>query len=542
MHFGYAIIGILPRMLEVAMPANNSKDGNKLWQATAYEALLDFLTKTINTNPKNAFAHLERAKTHYHLGNFDQAAWDFNTAIRLNPDYAKHSFDLEAALSKSVNKFFGNSKPEYEILNKIPDAVLFNAVGNFLTPSEYNILTQTSKTQHKLFKPALAVQKILQLVVRYELRADKSKKKLLKNINPVLRELKLLLRQQPALALQRGYTIDYRGGRRYWSALEAAYWMGNWEICNIIMTSLQTGGFAAQAKDQLINWDTQSFNYNLYLLHAGTEASNSRQLPMIIKKDDQLLLREEVNGNQQQIEFSLRSVPTLIKQENTFYLWGNVNGAWQYTKLADNLADLLATLPFPTRGSTDFTLLNSEQISREIFTALKPAHTIAHFNLEEYIHSTQSFIEKYPADAAVPQTEWVNRESVSYQIGKAQQKFPAWLAAIWCMKIPFSPAPDFTALIHDPLGYRLTLTNNNHFFTANLGVTYSIFKDKQGLAVQGVPAGKNYAGSFAVQANHAVADDLAAMVALDKMMTNKLTDLMQQIPNDSELAQRITKD
>jgi tetratricopeptide (TPR) repeat protein len=350
----------------------------------ALSELIDEFTKAIKSNPKDASAFLSRGIAYHQQGNHDQAARDFTKAIRLKPEYASDETVksyLDAALSDSIANFNRKTIPVGDSLNKIPDAALVDTLPSFLDASDLNSLSQTSGKNTRLFKPVLALKKLLHLVVRYELDEDKIKEAIANGVNPILQEVNALLTQDSSLALKRNHTTDHSGRKRYWSPLEAAYWSGNWELCNMMIKHISSGEMSATAEEQLREWDQQAYHYDLILMRA--EAGASPDLEKLEKK------------------------PALIKQYNEdgkdkIFQWGDVNGEWHLTELEGDTKQLFANLDFPNTSSNKPITMTSDQITKDMYDALKKGHTVAHFDLDEYVRVTTVFVNKYPVNVPVP--------------------------------------------------------------------------------------------------------------------------------------------
>lgn len=131
-------------------------------QAT-FSDLIDDFTKAIKSNPKDASAFLSRGMIYHEQGKYDQAMDDYKKAAELDPK-------LKAHIDSQVER----KRKRGDDLKKMPAAVLAATQSSFLDPSDLARLSQTDKKHHKLFKPKMALNKLLGLVVNYDMK-DKKK-------------------------------------------------------------------------------------------------------------------------------------------------------------------------------------------------------------------------------------------------------------------------------------------------------------------------------------------------------------------------------
>jgi hypothetical protein len=375
-------------------------------------------------------------------------------------------------------------------LKKVPDALSEQQYPSLLAASDLSHLSQTNRERSKLFKPALALKKLLRLVVRYELDKEKIQVGIKAGVNPILQEVSALLIQHPDLALKRDHITDQSGRKFYCSPLEAAHWSGNWALCHMILVQVQPKESAIK---QLREWDAKAYDYDLILMCAEGDT-----FPL------------------------LKKAPALIKQfngqgEDKIFQWGNMNGKWELTELDNNTAELFVNLNFPDTSIKQPITMISNQITSEMYDALKKGHTVAHFDLGEYVRVTDAFIKKYPANNAVPEALYDECERDSYKIGMARNKMPAWIAAVWCCNTSFDPLPNIRHLIWLPDVYGLKLHDGSDFFKDKLSGVTTMIKG-QGLLHGRATIGP---GGNVMLLSLTLAIDLAVMADLYKVITEQ---------------------
>jgi len=418
----------------------------------------------------------------------------------------KNYSSIIGAIEKALLAHKVISKPDFKTML---DAGLAETVSSFLDISDLEHLSQTDKSHHKLFKPKIALKKLLALIVNYEMKDEKKiQSAIARGINPILEEVDLLLKQDPTLALKRDHITDLSGRKYYWSPLEAAHWTGNWVLRKMIFKHAQSipqkaGQLSGEmrAAEQIREWDQQAYNYDLFLIRA-----------------------------EQGEEFRLltKNIPTLIKQyseegEDKIFQWGDVNGEWQLTELDGDTKKLFAHLNFPDTSSKQPTTTPSNQITTGMYDAFKKGHTPAHFDLDEFVRVAHAFHKKYPFDASVPEAKRNECNTDGWKIGHAQKKFPAWLAAVWCSTtIRFRRLPDAKHLIATPDVCRLQLFHQADFFSPHLGKNFSIYKGARGECVM------QFAQSYGV-----FSYDDRTMAALSKVITDELGKFKQLLPEGS---------
>ncbi|MDR3492565.1 MAG: hypothetical protein P4M12_11110 [Gammaproteobacteria bacterium] len=400
-------------------------------------------------------------------------------------------------------------KPSNE-LHKVPDEVLHSVLSPYLNERELSKLARVNRTKNALFQPTLSVKKVLNLVVKYELKDEaKIKAAIAAGDNPILSEINEILNQDPTLALKREHITDHAGNKHYCSPLEYAHWSGNWAMRYIIFYyAKQVPNGEMHAAEQIREWDAKAYNYNLLLIRAETNT-----IPDTLEKDK----------------------PALIKQynkdgEDKIFQWGDVNGEWRLTELDDDAKKYFNNLHFPDDSRDQPILMESNSITSNMYDALKKGHTAAHFDLNEFVRATDAFIRKYPPNVAVPQALWEQFHADWHEIGKTQKKMPAWIAAIWCSEISFSSVPDLKAVIASPEVFRLKLYYGNNFYKKGLGSEWSILKLSNG------QTGPCF--SMLNNLNHPVpflnGDSGSAMAALSKLIIKQREVFKQCLPAEPD--------
>ena len=492
------------------------KDKSLEQKQEARRHLIEDFTKAIKSNPKDAAAYFNRGMIYHEQGKYDEAIADYKKAMKLEP---KLKTQIESHIERKLKR--GDD------LKKIPDAPLVKTQTTFLGASDLSHLSQTNKKYTKLFKPELLLKKLLGLVVRYDLDEKTIEAGIKAGVNPILKEVNLLLTQDPTLALKRDHITDHSGRKFYWSPLEAAHWSRNWVLRDMIFKHalsipMKDGLISGEerATEQLREWDAKAYNYDLILMRASGDT-----FPI------------------------LKKIPTLIKQqseegEDRIFQWGDVNGEWMLTELDSATQAFFTHLNFPDTSGKKPITTTRDQITKDMYDALQKGHTPARFDLNEYIRDADAFIKKYPGNIGVTQAQWDKRDTDSYKLGLAQKKMPAWLAAIWCSTIPFHPLPEFKHLIARPDVCRLKLYYGEDFFDTRLGKYFSIYKGSLSAPVSRVsPAYPTPAEVLTVPprffASHtrgavALIADLAAMAALCKVITDEFRKSKQLLPEESK--------
>jgi hypothetical protein len=229
----------------------------------------------------------------------------------------------------------------------------------------------------------------------------------------------------------------------------------------------------------------------------------------------------------------LKKIPALIKDdEDKIFQWGNLNGEWQLTELVEDNKEAFLHLNFPHNSNASITLA-TDQITREMYDILKKAHTVAHFDLGEYLSAATYVSNKYPINQPIPDDQHAEFNIDSHKIGKAQKKFPAWLAGLWCLACPFAPIPDFKKLIKNPNTYYLKLSDlsvanlrQEHlqevdFFRDNLGKDHSLYKGNGALIAKGTLISRDMHGTILPNERDLLLD-MDAMRNLDVVMSDEL--------------------
>jgi tetratricopeptide (TPR) repeat protein len=414
--------------------------------------LIDDFTKAIESNPKNASAYFNRGMIYHEQGKYAKAIDDYNKAGKLAPQ-----------LQTQIRSHIELKLKRGDDLKTMPEDVLVEKQSAFLDLSDLAHLSQTDKRHHKLFKPKLALQQLLGLVVNYEIDEKKIIAAQKAEVNPILQQVNRLLTQDPNLALKRGYTTDLSGRKRYWSPLEAAHWSNNWVLREMIFKHAQSipakeyiESGEIRASQQIREWDQQAYNYDLTLMRAEGDLFPP-----------------------------LKKIPALIKQyseqgEDKIFQWGDVNGEWRLRELDSDAKKLFIHLNFPDISSKPPLTTPSDLITPDMYNILKKGHTPAHFDLCEYIDAVIDFLKKWPLTVEVPRAQTNECKIDSFKIGHTQMKFPAWLAAVWCSVISIPLLPDGKPLIDEPHVCRLTLTFGGNFFDGLLGENYSIYRGRNG--------------------------------------------------------------
>ncbi len=489
-------------------PKRHKKNESPEQKKSALSKLIDEFTQAIKSNSKDAAAFLNRGIVHHQQGNYDQAVRDYNKAMRLKPEYDEDEtikYYLDTALKHSIANFNRSTLLIPNSLTQIPDAPSVTTQSSFFDTADTNNVSKTNQRNKNLFKSALALKKLLPLVVRYESDEKAIETAIAAGVNPILQEVNTILMQYPRLALKRDYITDKSGRKKYWSPLEAAHWSGNWELRNLMIEHAQSIPGKEKGKsavgEQLREWDQQAYDYDLILMRAEKDT-----FPI------------------------LKKIPALIKQYNEpgeakIFQWGDVNGEWQLSELEGDTKELFAHLDFPDTSSKMPVTMKSDQITIAMYDALKKGHTVAHFDLDEYVRVTTGFVNKYPAGVGIPRAQFDECDRDSYKIGRAEKKFPAWLAAVWCAEIPFFPVPDFNLLIKRPDVYRSKLLfygrDIKDFFDDKLGRDCSIYKSVMPRALSG------RGWTLLISPRMAPAVDLVAMAALSKVITTERDKSMQ---------------
>jgi tetratricopeptide (TPR) repeat protein len=159
--------------------------------------LIDDFTKAIQSNPKDASAYFNRGKIYHEQGKYDEAITDYRQAVKLSPQLQAK---IESHIERKLNR--GDD------LKTMAAAVLVEKQSSFLDLRNLARLSQTDKSQHKLFKPNIALKQLLGLVVNYEIDEEKIVAAEAARKNPILEQVKRLLTQDPTLALKRDHTTD----------------------------------------------------------------------------------------------------------------------------------------------------------------------------------------------------------------------------------------------------------------------------------------------------------------------------------------------
>jgi hypothetical protein len=390
----------------------------------------------------------------------------------------------------------------------------------FFTLNDLNEVSHINRAYQKLFKPIHALRQLLNLVVRHELSEklvndaiNVSKHPI--GIHPIHKQIHSLLVQNPSLALKKDYIIDHDGRKRYWSPLEAAFWLGNWEICNILFYVTRSAGLGSAAETQLRKWRQQAYNYDIRIIYVEAGVLPNKVL--------------------------LEDMPALIKEAGSdkLFLWGNLNGEWSMTELEEDAIRVFSNVFLSDVCPDKHTTLASDEISFEMYEVLKKGHTVARFDLNEYIKVTTEFAIKWPIDGHMHKDQYGKCDNDSFKIGKTQRKFPAWLAGIWCSDTSFKQPIDFENLIRQPEACYLKLYQGLHFFDKELGYEFSVVKNAwKFLAAKGYYPSQAARGSAAVGANYWGFVDVNAMICLNKLIVEKLNKFVLLVEMEAQSTQR----
>jgi tetratricopeptide (TPR) repeat protein len=183
---------------------------------------LKALDKAIELNPNDALAYFHRGKIYQEQGLHDLAVKDYKKAGELEPE-----------LIPEIEMYAHNKLNSGDHLKKIPDAALKEEAPSLLDAKDFNQLSQTNRYNSQLFKSALTLKKLLNLIVRLELEekiiSELDKKEVADAIieggHPILDEVDKILKQDSSIALKRDHITDRSGRNFYWSPLEAAHWI-----------------------------------------------------------------------------------------------------------------------------------------------------------------------------------------------------------------------------------------------------------------------------------------------------------------------------
>ncbi|MDR3491053.1 MAG: hypothetical protein P4M12_03280 [Gammaproteobacteria bacterium] len=413
------------------------------------------------------------------------------------------SHDKSKRTKKTPAQSASSIKPAANYLQKLPSHVSQYAIARFLKLDEINQLTQVNKMHNALFQSQLSANQLLNLVVKYKLDQEKMRAAIAEGVNPIFKEVNRILEIYPELALKRGHITDQSGRRFHCSVLEYAHWSGNWALRNLIFRyakRIEPNG-EMRAIELIRAWNAKAYHYDLNLMCA------------------------EENSFPQ-----LKKTPALIRQINTnkIFQWGDVNGHWQFTELNDEAKKIFYDLPFPNNNTAKSFMVNSDQITFEMYEALKKGHTVAHFDLGEYLRVADYLIKKYPVNGADPQIPGDERDADWYAIGRTQKKMPAWLAAIWCSTIPFDPVPDFRSLINlsEVCYLKLNQGKGDSFYNKELGTQFSIGKfymsENKWAAIPHAQWAQELITSCSV--------DAIAMSTLSKVMTEERDEFNHLLP------------
>jgi hypothetical protein len=222
------------------------------------------------------------------------------------------------------------------------------------------------------------------------------------------------------------------------------------------------------------------------------------------------------------------------KGEDKIFQWGDVNGEWNTRELNDDTKLLFSHLNyFPDTFGKPITI-SSDQITMDMYDALKKGHTPAHFDLDEYIRVTDAFIKKWPVYVpGLSSAQLQESYTDGAKIGHIQKKFPAWIAAIWCSTIQFKTLPDFKHIIAAANVCRLKLDYRKDFFDNSLGKSEYVGKTSYG--------GRPECGTAALCSGwgDGLAFDLAAMAALCNVITDELGKFKKLLPEESKSTPRL---
>jgi hypothetical protein len=305
-----------------------------------------------------------------------------------------------------------------------------------------------------------------------------------KKINPILLMIDFVLAKDPSIAFQPINFVDHLGHELSCSILEYAYASKYPVVQHLIYEHAKCAPSGViLAEKLLLGIDRKCIEYDLTLMMSN------------------------------KLIFPLTPTPTLIKQfrsktQFTLYLWGSLNGEWQLNELNFEDQALFPGHIFPSVFNSTIVTCSLE-LTLEMQAVLKKHHSPIHFDIQEYLRATKSFIQKFPAMQVVQHAQWSACETESKKIGKTQKKFPTWLALLWCSDATFDAMfavnKVILHLIHLDLEY-----SGEPFYGKDLGELYSIYKGKNRAQ------GRIYTQTFmnGAAARRLAPLDLAAMTAV----------------------------